>query len=77
MNVGFQGSFLYIDMYSNPLKMNYETILQKIKNDSYFIEWMQDRFGEKADDRRRKMIETEVLSDEEKILVRECICRVR
>ena len=53
--------------------MNYETILQKIKNDSYFIEWMHDKFGKKADDRRRKMIETEVLSDEEKILVRECI----
>ena len=73
MNVGFHDSFLYIYMYSNPLKMNYETILQKIKNDSYFREWMHDRFGEQADDRRRKMIETEVLSDEEKILVRECI----
>ena len=45
--------------------MNYETILQKIKNDSYFIEWMRDRFGDQADDRRRKMIDTEVLSDEE------------
>ncbi len=53
--------------------MDYKTILHKIKNHRYFIEWMQDSFGEQASHRRRQMIETEVLSDEEEILVRECI----
>ena len=53
--------------------MDYKTILHKIKNDRYFIEWMQDSFGEQAGHIRQKMIETEVLSDKEEILVRECI----
>jgi hypothetical protein len=34
---------------------------------------MQDSFGEQARHIRQKMIETEVLSDKEEILVRECI----
>ena len=53
--------------------MDYKTILHKIKNDRYFIEWMQDSFGEQAGHIRQEMIETEVLSDKEEILVRECI----
>jgi hypothetical protein len=53
--------------------MDYKTNLHKIKNDRYFIEWMQDSFGEQAGHIRQKMIETEVLSDKEEILVRECI----
>lgn len=64
---------MYIYLYSNPLKIDYKTILHKIKNDRYFIEWMQDSFGEQAGHIRQKMIETEVLSDKEEILVRECI----
>ena len=53
--------------------MDYKTILQKIKNDPYFIEWMQVSFGEQAGNRRQQMIEAEVLSHEEEMLVRECI----
>tara|TARA_B100000073_G_C23242532_1_gene374745 strand:+ start:36 stop:404 length:369 start_codon:yes stop_codon:yes gene_type:complete len=53
--------------------MDYKTILQKIKNNPYFIEWMHDRFGEQASNRRQKMTDAKILSDEEKTLVRECI----
>lgn len=55
----------------NPLKMDNKTILQKIKNDPYFIEWMNDRFGEQASNHRQKMTEAETLADEEIILIRE------
>ena len=53
--------------------MDYKTILQKIKNDPYFIEWMNNRFGQQALNISRKMTEAKVLSDEEEILARECI----
>ena len=53
--------------------MDYKTILQKIKNDPYFIVWMNNRFGQQALNISRKMTEAKVLSDEEEILVRECI----
>ena len=53
--------------------MDNKTILQKIKNDPYFIEWMNDRFGEQASNHRQKMTEAETLSDEGIILIRECL----
>ena len=73
INVGFKDDFLYIYLYSNSIRMDYKTILQKIKNDPYFIEWMNNRFGQQALNISRKMTEAKVLSDEEEILVRECI----
>ncbi|OUT71267.1 MAG: hypothetical protein CBB76_04830 [Crocinitomicaceae bacterium TMED16] len=53
--------------------MDYKTILQKIKNNPCFIEWMNNRFGQEAGNLKRKMTEAKVLSDEEEILVRECL----
>jgi len=53
--------------------MDYKTILQKIQNDTHFIQWMEDRFDKKASHLCNKMIESNELSNEQEVLIRECL----
>ena len=53
--------------------MDYKTILQKIQNNPYFIEFIHDRCMNTAEEKIRQMTNANELSNEQEILIRECL----
>ena len=53
--------------------MDYKTILQKIQNDPYFIEFIHDRCMNTAGEKMRQMIDANELTNEQEVLIRECL----